>query len=111
MDVHELTQSEQNVLVGVVRHLVMIDEELSDSELYDLIRLGYRIGRDEFKEALRVTEALHSDAGQVLEFARSVTRLEAQVRIEAELTRIAAGDGIHDGEADFITRLLMNWRG
>lgn len=111
MDVHELTQDEQNVLVAVARHLVLIDDEVSDSELYDMIRLGYRMGKEEFKEALRVTEDFHTDAPKVLEFARAVTRLQAQVRIEEELTRIAAGDGIHDDEADFITRLRMTWRG
>lgn len=110
MEVAQLTREEQDVLVVAARHLVLIDGELSDAELYELLRLGYAIGRDAFAESVARTDAFHKDRAKVLDFARKVTRVEAQVRIESELVRVAASDGLHDGESDFVTKLALTWR-
>lgn len=109
MEVTDLTGPEQVVLVGLVRHLVLLDGEITDSELYDLIRLGVKIGRQDFSEALAATEDVYKDRSVVLERAREVGRDEARAKISAEVERIAAGDGIHPTETAFMVELQAVW--
>lgn len=111
MRVNELTRGEQVVLVALARHLVSIDGELSDSELYDLIRLGVEIGKDEFEAALTATEAIHRDRALTLAAATEVTRPQARDRINTELDRIARGDGLHAMEDEFLGALRARWGG
>lgn len=110
MKVTDLTRAEQVVLVGLARHVVGIDGELSDSELYELLRLGVEIGKDTFEAALAETEPWFQDAAATLAHARSVSRPDARAKITGELDRIARGDGLHDGEASFLGELSAAWR-
>ena len=103
MQVRELESDEKVVLVGLVRHLVLADGEVSDSELYDLIRLGVEIGKEDFRAALAATEESHRDRAATLATVDAVTRDVARAKIGSELDRIAAGDGVDEREAAFIT--------
>lgn len=105
----DLTMTEKTVLVGLVRHLVLIDGELSDSELYDLIRLGTEIGRDDFEAALEATEQTHTDRDAMIEAAASIERTQARDKIRSELGRIAEGDGLHRRESAFIQDVVGTW--
>lgn len=109
MNVAELTSTEQTVLVGLARHLVLIDGDVSDSELYDLIRLGIEIGRPAFEAALEATESIHEDEAAVLALSADVQRPEARERILAELRRIARGDGVHTTEIAFLNAISFRW--
>lgn len=109
MKADELTKAEQIVLVGLVRHLVMIDGELSDSELYELIRLGTEIGRADFKAALEATEQTFEDREKMLAAAKTLDREAARDKVRAELARIAEGDGLHRRESAFIRDVGESW--
>ena len=109
MKADELTQAEQVVLVGLVRHLVMIDGELSDSELYELIRLGTEIGRDDFQYALEQTEETFEDRDKMLAAAATLEREAAREKVRSELGRIAEGDGLHRRESAFIRDVDDCW--
>lgn len=109
MEVSDLTQSEKVVLVALARHLVHIDGEVSDSELYDLIRLGVEIGRADFEMALAASEDIHRDRAKTLALARDVDSPVVRARIHKELDRIARGDDMHPTEASFLADLAAGW--
>lgn len=109
MRVDALADSEKRVLVGLVRHLVLADGQVSDTELYDLIRLGVEIGKPTFREALEATEATFKDRDAMLKLATEVHRPAVRERMLTELERIAAGDGVHETEAAFIRALEDVW--
>ena len=109
MEVNELESSEQVVFVALVRHLVDIDGSVSESELYELIRIGTRIGKAEFTAALEATEPFFADRDRVLARLPDVTRAGARTRILSELDRIASGDGLHAGEAEFLALVRAGW--
>ena len=109
MEVEELERHEQVVLVGLVRHLVLIDGGISDAELYELIRLGVRIGRAEFEAAMDATEAWHQDRDESLAQAARITDAHAREKLLHELARIGATDGLHGEETSFIDRVRAAW--
>lgn len=109
MDVEGLSDDEKTVLVGLVRHLSLADGHVSDTELFDLIRLGVALGKPDFREALEATEDSHHDGDAMLELASTVTRPVARTRILDALEQVAAGDGLHDSEAAFLTALRQRW--
>ncbi len=109
MEVEALSDSEKHVLVGLVRHLVLADGQVSDTELYDLIRLGVEIGKPTFRDALEATEERFKDRDAMLQLAIEVERPEARDKLISELERIAAGDGVHVEEAAFIQAVEDAW--
>lgn len=109
MNVAELNETEKTVLVGMARHLVMLDGHVTDSELYDLIRLGVEIGRPSFEAALEATETIHEDEAATLALSADVTRSSAREKILSELHRIASGDGVHTTEVAFLNALTIRW--
>ena len=109
MDVEGLRADEKTVLVGLVRHLSLADGHVSDTELFDLIRLGVALGKPDFREALEATEASHHDGDAMLELAAGVERESARQQILAALESVASGDGLHDSEAAFIEKLRTLW--
>lgn len=110
MEVEELERHEQVVLVGLVRHLVLIDGGISDAELYELIRLGVRIGREEFEAAMDATEPWHEDRAQSLAQAATITDPHAREKLLHELARIGSSDGLHGEEMSFIDRVRASWQ-
>ncbi|MCB9672530.1 MAG: hypothetical protein H6736_11710 [Alphaproteobacteria bacterium] len=109
MQIGELTKSEKVVLVGMARHLVMLDGEMSDSELFEIIRIGIEIGREDFESALEATEEIHEDEARTLALSADVSRADARTRILSELHRIASGDGVHSTEVAFLSALELRW--
>ena len=108
MSVAELGASDQTRLVGLARHVVAIDGELSDGELFDLLRLGVAIGSEAFAAALTATDPWFADAERALVEAAGVS-LEARPVVLRELVRIAGGDGLHLDEQRFIERISALW--
>jgi hypothetical protein len=109
MDVDGLAEDEKTVLVGLVRHLSLADGHVSDTELFDLIRLGVALGKPDFRRALEATEETHHDGEAMLELASAVTRPSARQLILGALEKVASGDGLHDSEASFIAALRARW--
>lgn len=109
METHDLTREEQIALVAMARHLVLIDGALSDSELFELIRIGFEMGKDVFEAALDATESWFHDREQVLHYAENVLENAARARVLSELARIAHSDAITRDEMAFMKALRERW--
>lgn len=109
VNLSDLTTSERETFVGLVRYVVRADGRFSVEEVDVLSRLAFEIGRGEFWALMRDSASRFVSRKEVLEAAATLVRPEMRGWMYQHLVALAAVDGIHPKETDFLEQLQFAW--
>lgn len=109
MKLNELNADEQTLFLGLMREIVTADGEYSDEERAETGAIEAEMGADAFIAAMtRAKEEYHSRT-DIMEAAKSISRVEAQKVIMDRLIHIASSDGVDDAEEKPLRWLAKAW--
>jgi uncharacterized membrane protein YebE (DUF533 family) len=108
MGVHELSESEQVVLMALVGLLARADGRVSEGEMEALQSLRDQIDEERF-DRVRAAAAALDRPEAILEAAGHVMRAEATQTIYGVLLGMAIPDTIGEAEGALLSRLATKW--
>lgn len=107
--IQDLTDEEQQMLVGLLMIAVNADLDYTPEETDALIKVGDRLGRDRFIAASAALRERLPTPDAILGAVPSVERAPARALIYELVEEICAADGIADQERKLLDRLIAAW--
>lgn len=110
MELHDLTTEEEICLMGLLREVIQADDDYSEPERVQVLEIRKALGEDRFNRAIDEAKQRYAGSRQALkEHVKTITRPDARAVIYATLQKVAASDGMIEGEAKPLDWLASWW--
>lgn len=104
MELHELSDTEQLVLVGLVRIIVHVDQEVSSEETSVVQSLAGELGLETWNARIREARTRFVSSADTFALAKTLLRPDARQRIHEALLLVADSDEVNADEA-----MILDW--
>jgi hypothetical protein len=109
MELRDLNQDERTALVGLMKLVVMSDDNVSEDELEYVEELVDAFGEQAYQQTLDAFEKRFPDAQSFRVFLRTISREDARELIFGTILESAGVDAIEGPEADLLDWLAKTW--
>lgn len=109
MKLSELDTEESTCLMGLLREVVQADGEYSVEEQALVDEIREALGAKRFDAAVVAAKERYRSRAALQEHAQTLTRTDAKTLIVDTLVRIAASDGVDEGEERPLRWLMRTW--
>src|SRR5262249_27368677 len=109
MELRDLNQDERTALVGLMKLIVMSDDNVSEDELENVELLVDAFGEKGYQQTLDAFEKRFVDAQSFRSFLRTISREDARELIFSTVLEGASVDAIEGPEADLLDWLAKTW--
>jgi hypothetical protein len=110
MELKDLNGDERTALVGLVRAVVMADNQVSEDEIEEVEEIVDAFGEEAYQAALDGFEGRFPDEEAFRQFLVGITRQEARELIYGTVLQGAAADAIEGGESELLAWLADAWK-
>ena len=110
MELKDLNGDERTALVGLVRAVVMADNQVSEDELEEVEDIVDAFGEEAYQAALDGFEGRFPDEEAFRQFLAGITRQDARELIYGTVLQGAAADAIEGGESELLAWLADAWK-
>jgi hypothetical protein len=109
MELADLNQDERTALVGLMKLVVMSDDNVSEDELEHVESLVDAFGEGEYQRTLDAFEKRFTDEASFRDFLRGIGREDAREVIFASVLESAGEGALDDQETDLLDWLSKIW--
>ena len=109
MELPDLNQDERTALVGLMKLIVMSDEEVSEDELEHVEALAAAFGEDGYQRTLDAFENRFHDEPSFRKFLQGIGRQEARDLIFGTVLESASEGALDDAETSLLDWLAETW--
>ena len=110
MELKDLNGDERTALVGLVRAVVMADNQVSEDEIEEVEDIVDAFGEEAYQAALDGFEGRFPDEEAFRQFLAGITRQDARELIYGTVLQGAAADAIEGGESELLAWLADAWK-
>jgi uncharacterized tellurite resistance protein B-like protein len=110
MDLKDLNGDERTALVGLVRAVVLADNNVSEDEMEEVEEIVDAFGEEGYQAALDAFEGRFADEEAFRRFLGGIKRQEARELIYGTVLQGAAADAIEGSESELLSWLAEAWK-
>ena len=110
MELEDLNPDERIALVGLVREVVLADNQISEDEIDEVAEIVDAFGDEGYQASVEAFDTRFSDEESFRRFLATITRQEARELIYGTVLQGAAADAIEGGESELLSWLADVWK-